>query len=507
MVRAEEEFVLTVRGLRKGFSGTEVLHGVDFDVVGGQILALLGENGAGKSTSVKILAGEYRRDDGEIAINRTPLQLRTPREAEAAGIRIIHQEFSDAPELSVAENVMLGRLPRRFGMVDWKAVHDHARQVLSQLSVHLPLDQPVSELGVAQRQIVEIARAIASEARVLVFDEPTSALAAEEVDSLFAFARKLRDRGVAIVYITHRLDEVQEIADRLVVFRDGNVVASGEVADFAPEAIVEAMVGERLETTLESLEKRSSAEAGPVALEVRGAAIKGIVEEVSFDVRAGEIVSLFGRLGCGALEVIEAIFGQRKLDAGNVRIGGMTGVPRSPSDAIGRGLGLVPLDRKLEGLLPGLSVGENISVANWTKLSRAGWLSPRAGSAAFARWQGPLKIGAHGGASQVIDTLSGGNQQKVIVGRWLEREVKVLLLAEPTRGVDVGARAEIYRVLTGLAGRGVAILVVSSDIEEVLRISDRIIVLSRGRVGAGLERKDADRASLTRAAAMKVGTV
>lgn len=506
---APDGFRLRATGLRKSFGGVEVLHGVDVEAVGGRVLALLGENGAGKSTAVKLLAGDYTRDGGSISISGRGIDIRSPRDAEAAGIRMIFQEFVDAPELTVAENISLGRLPRRGGLVDWRAARTVARTVLDQLGVDIAVDRPVGDLGVAERQIIEIARALVADARLLVLDEPTSALAAEEVDNLFRFVRRLRDQGVAVVYITHRLDEVAEIADDVLVFRDGDVVAAGPVGEFGQQRIVEAMVGHRLENTIEVLDRTTetgSADGEAALLEVRAATVAGLFADVDFNVRAGEIVALFGRLGCGAQEVAEALFGLRRLDSGTVAFGDRDGQPRSPWQAIRYGIGYVPVDRKTEGILTGLSIAENIAIARWAEASRAGLLSPRVSRGAFERWRDVLRIAAAQGALQPIDTLSGGNQQKVVLGRWLERGARLLILAEPTRGVDVGARAEIYRVLADLAADGVGILVVSADIEEVLRVSDRVVVLSRGRVAESFVRDDVDRVRLTRAAAMKEST-
>lgn len=499
-----ERFRLRAHGLRKSFGGVEVLHGVDLEATGGRVVALLGENGAGKSTAVKILAGDYTKDAGTITLGDREVDIRSPRDAEDAGIRMIFQEFVDAPELSVAENISLGRLPRRAGLVDWRAVRTAAEAILDQLGVDISPGRMVGDLSVAERQIVEIARALAADARLLILDEPTSALAADEVDNLFRFVRRLRARGVAVIYITHRLDEVTEIADDVLVFRDGEVVAAGPVADFDGHRIVEAMVGTRLEDTIGALDHAAGggADERPM-LEVRGATIPGLFADVGLTVAPGEIVSLFGRLGCGAQELAEALFGLRHLDSGTVTLHGRAGQPRSPWHAIARGIGFLPVDRKTEGILTGLSIAENIAIARWNQVSRSGLLSPRASRGAFERWQKVLRIAAPQGPAQQIDTLSGGNQQKVLLGRWLERGAKLLLLAEPTRGVDVGARAEIYRVLAGLAADGTGILVVSSDIEEVLRISDRVVVLSRGRVSGSFVRGDVDRARLTRAAAMK----
>jgi ribose transport system ATP-binding protein len=500
-----DAFRLDATGLRKSFGGVEVLHGVGLTAIGGRVLALLGENGAGKSTAVKILAGDYDRDAGEIQVNGQPAAIASPADAERAGIKVIFQEFMDAPELSVAENIVLGHLPHRWGFVRWSSAHERASRILDELGVELDVHRSVETLSVAQRQIVEIARALTADARLLILDEPTSALAAEEVDHLFRFIRKLRERGVAIIYITHRLDEVRQIADDVLVFRDGHVVTAGPAAEYSPRDLVEAMVGSDLDVELSRLDDRHDAtddETTPV-LSITGAAIEGLLEGVDVEVHPGRIVALFGRLGCGSIELAEAVFGLRRLASGTVRIQGREGQPRSPSDAIARGVGYVPVDRKTQGILSGLSVAENLSVAAWGRQWSLGLVLPGRIASAFARWTDVLRISAPQGPQQFIETLSGGNQQKVVLGRWLEQSSKILILVEPTRGVDVGARAEIYRVLQELAGSGVGILIVSSDIEEAIRISDEIVVLSRGAVSATFSHEQFDRAELTHAAAMK----
>lgn len=507
-----DAFHLRAEGLRKSFAGNEVLHGVDLDAHGGRVLALLGENGAGKSTTIRILAGDYRRDAGRILVNGEEVALSTPAEAEAAGVKVIFQEFMDAPELTVAENIGLGHLDHRLGWVRWGSVRRQAREILDQLGVDIPVEAIVSTLSVAQRQILEIARALVADARLLILDEPTSALAADEVANLFTFIRRLRERGVAIIYITHRLDEVVQIADDVIVFRDGDVVTSGPANEFAAADLIHAMVGEQLEELVvdgagpvaPATRRSASATDRDRVARVDGASITGIVEDVSFSVAAGQIVCLFGRLGCGALELAEAMFGLRMLDGGTMEIAGRTGQPTSPRDAIRRGVGFVPVDRKTQGILAGLTVAENLSVATWSLRALGRLVLPSTVGAAYSRWSDTLHISARQGAAQPIETLSGGNQQKVVLGRWLERESRLLVLAEPTRGVDVGARAEIYRVLHELAATGIGIVVISSDMDEVLRIGDEVVVLSRGRVTRRLERSELDRSALAHAAAMQL---
>lgn len=489
------------RGLRKSFGGIEVLHGVDLEAVGGRVLALLGENGAGKSTAVKILAGDYRRDGGEILVNGEPVVIRSPRDASDLGIRVIYQEFSDAPDLTVSENLSLGNLPgNRLGLVDWAAMRRDAEAILDELDIKLDPKAVVGALRVAERQILEIARALAGDARMLILDEPTSALTIEETQTLFSFIRQLKAQGAAVIYITHRLDEVEEIADDVLVFRDGYVVAEGPRSSFTRHDMAEAMVGAKLDETVANLHA-DHAEPGQPMLELRGVTLEPFFENIDLTVRSGEIVSLFGRLGCGSMELAESVFGLKRLDSGDMTVAGVEGQVRSPTAAARRGVGFVPVDRKEEGLLTVLTVAENLSVASWSLLTRMGLLSPKASLKVYERWQDRLAIRGTRGARQVVSTLSGGNQQKVVLGRWLERDSKLLVMAEPTRGVDVGARAEIYRVLRGFADEGLAILVVSSDIEEVLRISDRIMVMSRGVVVAEHPAGGVDRAQLVREAA------
>lgn len=494
-----------MKGVHKSFGGIEVLHGVDLDIRGGRVLALLGENGAGKSTAVKILTGDHRADAGTISVDGEIVAVRSPRDAKRLGFRVIYQEFSDAPDLTVAENISLGALPSSRGVVNWSAVRAHARSVLGELDVEIDPLTRVGALGVAERQILEIARALDGQARLLVLDEPTSALSADEVTRLFTLIGRFRAQGMAIVYITHRLDEVEQLADDVVVFRDGAVVASGTADEFDRDALIAAMIGRELLETTGAIEAPPSSTAGPV-LSLRSVKLGDVFTSVDLDVQAGEITAVFGRVGCGAVELAEAIFGLRAFDDGTMTFDGREWQPRHPADAIRRGIGFVPADRKQQGLLVGLSVSDNVSVANWRRLATGGVLRPTVLTKVWKRWREVLGIDARGGARQDVSTLSGGNQQKTMLGRWLEHECRLLVLVEPTRGVDVGARAEIYRVLDQLASRGAAVIVVSSDVEEVARLAHTVHVMSKGRIVERMRRPHIGRAALIAAASSTAET-
>jgi ribose transport system ATP-binding protein len=478
-------FLLQARGIRKAFGGVEVLHGVDLDAPGGSVLALLGENGAGKSTLVKIIAGDYQPDAGAVVVGGEQHAALTPLTAREHGIRMIFQELADAPSLTVAENVSLGRWPKRGPFVRWDEIRRRARDVLDQLGVDLPLDAPVGSLPVGERQIVEIARALSDRARCLILDEPTAALSAQETVRLFGFVRRLREQGTALIYITHRLDEVFEISDRVAVLRDGGVALEGATSEFGRGDLVAAMVGRDVG------EVRRPAPPAAVrpepVLRFAGASVAGAFDDVALDVRPGEVVALYGKLGSGTAEVAESAFGLHKLSGGAIEVGGRAARLRDPADAIAAGIGLLPADRQREGAFLVRSVAENLAAPSWWSMRTAGlFVSDGREAAAYRRWHDALRIRSRNDPAQLLGTLSGGNQQKVLLGRWLERRSRVLLLIEPTRGVDVGARQEIYRAIRELAADGVGVLVATSDYEEVVQLADRAVVMARGRVAAEL---------------------
>ena len=479
-------FLLRARGIRKAFGGVEVLHGVDLDAPGGSVLALLGENGAGKSTLVKIVAGDYQPDAGTVAVGDESFAALTPLTAREHGIRMIFQELADAPTLTVAENISLGRWPKRGPFVRWDEIRRRAREVLDQLGVELDVDAHVGSLPVGERQIVEIARALSDRARCLILDEPTAALSAQETERLFGFVRRLREQGTALIYITHRLDEVAEIADRVAVLRDGGVALEGPAGQFGRADLVAAMVGRDIG------EVRRPAPAERVVpepvLRFDRASVDGAFADVALDVRPGEVVALYGKLGSGIAEVAEAAFGLRPLSGGAIEVAGRRAKLRDPADAIAAGIGLLPADRQREGAFLVRSVAENLAAPSWWSMRSKGlFISDAREASAYGRWHDALRIRSRNDPAQLLGTLSGGNQQKVLLGRWLERRSRVLLLIEPTRGVDVGARQEIYRAIRELAATGVGVLVATSDYEEVVQLADRAIVMARGRVAAELE--------------------
>ena len=478
-------FSLEVRGLRKSFGGVEVLHGVDLDAAGGSVLALLGENGAGKSTLVKIVAGDYQPDAGTIVVGGESFTSLDPPTARRLGVKMIFQELADAPTLSVAENISLGRWPSRRGLLSWGEMRRGARRVLDQLGVELDLDEPVGGLSVGERQIVEIARALSDEARCLILDEPTAALSAQETERLFGFVRRLRDHGVALIYITHRLDEVREISDRVAVLRDGALVLEGESAQLDRRQLVSAMVGRSIADVHRPQDVRRP-ETAPLMVLSR-ATLAGTFEDVSLDVRPGEVLALYGKLGSGTAEVAQCAFGLHQLTSGSMQLHGTPVAFRKPADAIAAGVGLLPADRQREGAFMVRPVAENLAAPSWGRLAGRGGVITRGREAqAYRRWHEELNIRSRDDPAQPLATLSGGNQQKVLLGRWLERRSQVLVLIEPTRGVDVGARQEIYRSIRELAGSGIGVLVATSDYEEVVQLADRAAVMARGRVVAEL---------------------
>lgn len=459
---------------------------MNLDVRAGSVLALLGENGAGKSTLVKILAGDYQPDAGEIEIDGNSYAALDPVRAKQLGIRMIFQELTDAPTLSVAENVFLGRLPARRSIVRWRAMREQAGRILGQLDVQLDLSAPTGSLGVGERQIVEIARAVSGEARVMILDEPTAALSGQEAARLFDLIARLRDAGTAVVYITHRLDEVAVVGDRVQVLRDGEVVLRADVSSVTRKDMVAAMVGHELRNRERSTVKRDISEEAVLRFE--HASADGLFEDVDLDLHAGEIVALYGKVGSGNGALAEAAYGLRRLSDGKLVVGQRKRTIKGPWDAIANRVGLLAADRQREGAFQNLSVAENLAAPSWRRLARGRFfMSSGVEARAYRRWHDTLRVRSRDDPAQPIGTLSGGNQQKVLLGRWFEANAAVLLLIEPTRGVDVGAREDIYRSIRTLVEGGAAILIASSDHEEVEQIADRAAVMARRRIVAWLD--------------------
>lgn len=455
------------------------MRGVSLDVQAGEILALCGENGAGKSTLAKMLAGEIAPDSGTIALDGQEVVLPDPATAHRLGIAVIYQELNYVPTLTVAENVLLGRLPRRGPLVDWEAVYREAGEILAPLAPHLDPRLPVSALPVAERQVVEIARALSLNARVIVMDEPTAALSQQEVERLFALVRRLAESGVSIVYISHRLDEVFSLADRIAVLRDGALVGDWRVEETSRGEVVRAMVGRGVE----ELYPRKASTPGEPLLEVRGLGRGDRLADISFTVRAGEIVGVFGLLGSGADLLVKALFGAARADRGEVIVDGRSlGIP-TPSRARRAGIALVPGERKEEGLILGMSVRENLSLSTLGAISEWGFIRRRDDRLRAEDMVRALQVRTPG-VETPVGRLSGGNQQKVVLGRWLEARPRVFVLEEPTRGIDVGAKVEVYRLMEDLAEEGAAILLVSSEMPEILSMSDRIFTIADGRLTA-----------------------
>ncbi len=480
--------LLEMRGIAKTFPGVRALDGVSFAVERGEVHALVGENGAGKSTLMKILAGSARADAGEIAVDGTPVRIESPRDAEHLGIGMIYQEFNLVPALGAVENIVLGIEPMRGPFLDRRAASRRAAAVLAELDIALPIDLPAQRLSVAQQQLVEIAKTLAREARVIVMDEPTAAITERETDALFALIERLRARGVAFVYISHRLEELPRIANRVTVLRDGRAIATHPIAELSRDEIVRLMVGRSLDAQFPALP--TLAADAPVVLSVEHLAARGHVRDVSFSVHAGEIVGLAGLVGAGRTEIVRAIAGADRPRAGTICVDDARVRIARPADAIAAGIALVTEDRKAQGLVLGMTVRENVSLAHLDAFSRGRFVDRRAETAASNRFIAELRIRTPSG-EQLVRNLSGGNQQKVVLAKWLAGKARVFLFDEPTRGIDIGAKAEIYGLMVELLRGGVAIVMVSSELPEVLGMSHRVLVVRDGAVRADLRRDEA----------------
>jgi len=478
---ASAQPLLRLERISKQFGGSPVLHDVDLDIVPGEVHALAGENGAGKSTLMNIAGGVVQADSGRIVWDGREVRVPNPRAGQDLGISFVHQELALVPQLSVAENVFLGRLPAQSKIVKWDELRERAQALLADLGHDIDPRQRVEELSIGEQQLVEITRALACVSRLIIMDEPTAPLSGRETERLFEVTRRLRARGVSVIYITHRLNEIYTLADRVTVLRDGRAIATAAVSDMPTDLLVRHMVGREL--SQDPGEPPQSVQPD-VMLQVTGLGRGRDFRNVTLQVQKGEIVALAGLVGAGRTEVLESVFGVRPADNGHINVEGREIQIETPSDAIQAGIALVPDDRKGKGLMLAASVRTNMVLA-W---QRQFVIHPRREQAGSERMIADLHVRTRG-ADRPVSELSGGNQQKVVLAKWLLAESKIVLLDEPTRGVDVGAKAEIYALIRRLAERGAAILFASSEMEEVLRLADRVIVMHRGEVAGELSRE------------------
>lgn len=475
------EPVLVAEHVSKSFPGVVALDDVSFDIRVGEVNALVGENGAGKSTLIKIMAGSHAPDSGRILVDGVPLEA-TPASAHRAGIATIHQDSNLVPNMTVAENIMLGHWPTRFGVISRREQMRTAQAAIARVAPQLSPDKLAHRLSPAEAQLVEIARAISESSRVLIMDEPTTSLSGREIDQLFDVVEELKSQGMGIVFVSHWLEEVFRIADRITVLRDGLLVGSRRASELDADAVIRLMVGRGVDHV-----QATQREPGATVLKVRGLSRIGVIDDVSFDVKAGEIVTLAGLVGAGRTELANCIFGIDPYDSGTVEVAGVRFAPGDPITAIEAGVGLVPEDRRHQALVPNLSVSTNATLAVLRRIAPVGVISQRLEQEAFATATRSVSV-KMSSPHVPISTLSGGNQQKVVLGRWLARGPKLLILDEPTKGIDVGAKAEISDIILRLASEGTAILLISSEMPEVIALSDRVLVMRSGRIVGELER-------------------
>lgn len=493
--------IFELDSISKSFPGVRALDDVRFDVEVGEVHALLGENGAGKSTLIKIISGVYQPDKGVILVNGEQVRFKSPLEAQAAGVATIYQELLLFPELTVAENIFMGHPPRtRFGGIDWATMRARAEEILASLDIHdLDVSKVVGALSIGNRQRVEIAKALSRKARLLIMDEPTAALTEADVEKLFAIVRRLKERGVGIVYISHRLEEVFELADRVTVLRDGQFVATKPVSATDKDDLINMMVGR----TIDALFPKADAQIGDVVLQVTELHRPPLTKDVSFQVRAGEIVGLAGLVGSGRSELAQVIFGITPASSGEIRLNGDPVTIKSPRQAKAFGVAYVPEDRGHQGLIRQMTLRENVSLAVLDRLTKGLFIDRKAEGELAEQSLRNFSIRASS-IEQVANKLSGGNQQKVVLGKWLASRPLLLLMDEPTRGVDVGAKAEIHRLMGELVQQGLAILMISSELPEIMGMSDRILVMREGHLVAEFARADATQEAV--AEAMMGGT-
>lgn len=473
----EEEYFIELKGVSKSFPGVKALSGVDLAVRKGEVHALVGENGAGKSTLIKVITGFHKMDEGSMYIDGRPVVFQNPHESIQAGIACIYQELSIVPQLNVADNIFLGNLPVKRGLIDRAALMRETEKILERVSLNVRPQQLAGELSIAQQQMIEIGRALTRNARLIIMDEPTSSLTERETDSLMALIEKLRRDGISVIYISHKLDEVMNIADRITVMCDGRHVKNLYTKDTTRQQLIEYMLGRPLDNMYE----HTPAAPGDVVLKVENLTRTGVFEDVSFEVRAGEILGFFGLVGAGRSEIMRAIFGIDKLDGGQIFIHGQPVKIRSAKDAVRHGLALVPEDRKNDGLALQLPILDNETIVKLPEISSCGVINQRKRRALAEKYAQTVRVKTPS-VQQLVGNLSGGNQQKVIIARWLMQDTSVLILDEPTRGIDVGSKAEIYSIISDLAANGAAVIVVSSEMNEILGVTDRVAAVFEGHI-------------------------
>ena len=487
--------VIQMAHISKSFGGVHALQDVHIEVYAGEVHALLGENGAGKSTLIKTMTGVHQPDSGEIFLNGKPVRFSGPREAQRQGIGAIYQEPSLFPDLDIAENIMAGRQPTRTGRIDWRAMYREARKLLQQLGVRLDPRTKARNLSVAQQQTVEIARALSLDAQLLIMDEPTSSLTLTEVEELFRIIRQLREAGTAIIFISHRLEELFAVADRVTILRDGQYVGTRELFEVKTEDLIQMMVGRQID----ELFPKQEAPIGDVRLEVTNLTATGKFENISFELRAGEILGLAGLIGAGRTDVARALFGIQPANSGSIKVDGQVVTIGSPKQAMDLGLGFVPEDRQHHGLVLPMSIAANITLPILPRFATAGWLREREAKKVASTAARRLEVKS-AGIEQKAKELSGGNQQKVVLAKWLETGPRILILDEPTRGIDIGTKAAVHQLMSDLANQGVAILMISSELPEILGMSDRILVMHEGAIVGEFNTADATEEKIIRSA-------
>ena len=493
-----KEYLLSMKNVNKSFPGVLALDDVTLDILPSEIHALVGENGAGKSTLMRALSGVSKIDSGTIYWKGKTVDISQPKDAQKLGISMIHQELAIIPYLDVGKNIFLGREPQLkvSGVIDWKKLYQQAQEQLDKLGLDINPKTPVESLTIAQQQMVEVAKALSMDASLIVMDEPTSALTEKEVDALFSYMKKLRENGVSIIFISHRLNEIQRVSDRITILRDGKWIGTSEVRDLSQNDIVKMMVGREVEQSTKKQAKPSS----EVILQIKNLSSGDDVHEVTFDLHKGEILGIAGLVGAGRSALAEAIFGSRKITSGYMELGHKKVKFTSPKMAIEHGLGLVPEDRKAQGLFLNMAVWQNIVIAGIKKTTRFGFIRKAETQKISTSLVDRLSIKTPS-LGQQVKNLSGGNQQKVIIARWLSLKPKILILDEPTRGIDVGAKVEIHNLLKELATEGVGVLMISSELPEILGVSDRILVMKEGHLVAELDPELSSQDEIMQAAA------